>query len=232
MADAFPPVVETDWKKTVSTEKGLGLGAIGVYAQFLQLATGGLPFGPEMNVERSNRRANTFAFDTVTTLAFEPAQEYVEEAVNAPAVQAWLREPRQKFALVSELFVVTGMKLVKGAKIKYSTSQSTTVKGSLSIDVTTMGTSFGPKGHWTRTNDDATESNRESEFVFAFRVKRLKFGRRLKLEEYNKGAFMTVGGKNDDDECVLVEDVDGADIKTAEAVPDVTENGIVYCVPA
>ncbi|KAK5453819.1 hypothetical protein LTR55_012149, partial [Exophiala xenobiotica] len=61
---------------------------------------------------------------------------------------------------------------------------------------------------------------------------RLKFGRRLKLKEYNKGAFMSVGGKKDDDECVLVEDVDGADIKTAEAVSDVTENGNVYCVPA
>ncbi|KAK5442632.1 hypothetical protein LTS15_011056 [Exophiala xenobiotica] len=229
VADAFPPVVETDWKKTFSTEKGLGLG---VYAQFLQLATGGLPLGPELNVEHSNKTANTFAFDTLTTLAFEPTQEYVQEAVKAPAVQTWLREPRQKFALVSELFVVTGMKLVKGAKIKYSTSQSTTVKGNLGIDVTALGTTFGPKGHWTRTNDDATESNRESEFVFAFRVKRLKFGRRLKLEEYNKGAFMSVGGKKDDYDCVLVEDVDGADIKTAEAVPDVTENGNVYCVPA
>ncbi|KAG9253123.1 uncharacterized protein F5Z01DRAFT_689255 [Emericellopsis atlantica] len=230
VADAFPPVVETDWKKTVSTEKGLG---VGVYAQFLQLATGGgLALGPEVDIEHSNTTADTFAFDTVTTLAFEPTQEYVEEAVKAPAIQAWLREPRQKFALVSELFLVTGMKLVKGAKIKYSTSQSTTAKGNLGIDVTALGTTFGPKGHWTDTNGDATEFNRESEFVFAFCVKRLKFGRRLKLEEYNKGAFMTISGKKDGDGCVLVEDVDGADIKTAEIVPDVTENGNVYCVPA
>lgn len=229
MADTFPPVVESDWKKTVSVEKGLGLG---VYAQFLQLATGGLLLGPEMNVERSNKTVNVFAFDTVTTLAFEPPQEYVEKAVQAPAVQTWLREPRQRFAPVSELFIVTGIKLVKGAKIKYSTLQSSTVKGNLGIDVTTLGMTIGPKGHWSDTNDDTTESNRESEFVFAFRVKRLKFGRRLKLEEYNKGAFMTVGGKNNDDECVLVEDVDGSSIKTAEAVFDVTEHGIVYCVHA
>lgn len=126
MADASSPVVETDWKKTISTEKGLGLG---VYAQFLQLATGGLPLGPEVNVEHSNQTTNMFAFDTVTTLAFEPTQEYVERAVKAPAVQTWLREPRQKFALVSELFIVTGLKLVKGAKIKYSTLKSATVKG-------------------------------------------------------------------------------------------------------
>jgi hypothetical protein len=229
VADAFPPIVETDWKKTVSIEKGLGLG---VYARFLQLATGGMPLGSEVELEHSNTIKDTFAFDTMTTLSFEPTQEYVEQAVKAPAVQAWLREPRQKIALVNALFLVTGMKLVKGSKIKYSTSQSTTVKGNLGIDVTALGTTFGPKGHWTRADEDAVESTREAEFVFAFRVKRLKFGRRLKLEEYSKGAFMAVGGKADEDECVMVEDVDGAGIETAEDVPDGIENGNVYCVPA
>ncbi|KAL4904779.1 hypothetical protein BDW74DRAFT_21882 [Aspergillus multicolor] len=229
VVDAFPPVVETDWRKTISTEKGFGCG---VYVQFLQLATGGLPLGPEANVEHSNKTANVFAFDTVTTLEFEPTQEYIEEAIKVPAVQAWLREPKQRFAPVASLFIVTGIKLVKGARIKYSTSQSTTVSGNIGIDVTALGTSIGPKGHWVSTNDDETESNHESEFVFAFRVKRLKFGRRLKVEEYNKGAFLAVGGEQGDDEFVLVEDVDGSEIKTAKAVPDVTENGIVYCVPA
>ncbi|KAM0263411.1 hypothetical protein ACHAQJ_001267 [Trichoderma viride] len=229
VADAVPPVVETDWKKTVSTEKGFGLG---VYGQFLQLATGGLTLGPEVNVKYSNKTANAFAFDTVTTLAFEPTEEYVKEAVKAPAVQTWLREPKQKFAPVVSLFLVTGMKLVKGARIKYSTSQSTTVAGTIGIDVPALGTTFSPKGHWFSMNGDEAAFNRESEFVFAFRVKRLKFGRRLKVEEYNKGAFLAVGGGQEDGESVLVEDVDGSDIKTAKVVADVAENGIVYCVPA
>ncbi|KAL7800935.1 hypothetical protein V8C43DRAFT_272908 [Trichoderma afarasin] len=229
VADAFPPVVETDWKKTVSTEKGVGLG---VYAQFLQLASGGLPVGPEVNVAHSNKTKSIFAFDTVTTLAFEPTQEYVQEAVKAPTIQTWLREPKQKFAPSVSLYLVTGMKLVKGARIKYSTSQSTKVSGNIGIDVPALATTFGPKGRWNSTNDDETEINRESEFVFAFRVKRLKFGRKLAVEEYNKGAFLAIGDEKDDGISVLVEDVDGSDIKTAIAVPDVTENGIVYCVPA
>ncbi|KAF3070178.1 hypothetical protein CFAM422_006866 [Trichoderma lentiforme] len=229
VADAFPPVVETDWKKTVSTEKGVGLG---VYAQFLQLASGGLPVGPEVNVAHSNKTKSIFAFDTVTTLAFEPTQEYVQEAVKAPTIQTWLREPKQKFAPSVSLFLVTGMKLVKGARIKYSTSQSTKVSGNIGIDVPALATTFGPKGRWNSTNDDETEINRESEFVFAFRVKRLKFGRKLAVEEYNKGAFLAIGDEKDDGISVLVEDVDGSDIKTAIAVPDVAENGIVYCVPA
>lgn len=229
VANANPPVVETDWKKTVSGETGFGLG---VYAQFLQVVTGGV--GPQVDVEHLKRTKNTFAFDTVTTIGFEPTPEYVEAAIKAPAVQAYLKEPKQRFAPVVSLFLVTGMKLVKGAKIKYSTSGSTGVTANAGIDLTTLGMSFGPKGHWKRMSDDETEFNRDSEFVFAFRVKRLKFGHRLKTEEYNKGAFLAIGKDKSDSgtDPVLVDDVDGSDIKNATLVLDATENDTVYCVPA
>ncbi|KAH7188140.1 uncharacterized protein B0J16DRAFT_336491 [Fusarium flagelliforme] len=229
VTDEFPPAEETDWKKTVSNERGQSLG---VYAQFLQVATGGLSLGPEVNVEHSNKSESTFAFDRLTTLAFEPTQTYVEESIKAPAVKDWLGQRRQRLSLVNELFMVTGIKIVKGAKIKYTTSKSTTAKGNIGVDVPALGITFGPKGHWTSSNDETTESNRESEFVFAFCVKRLRFGRRLKLQEYTTGAFMTIGGKKDDDECVLVEEVDGANIKTAELAIDETESRDVYCVRA
>lgn len=228
VTDAFPPVVETDWTKTGSAERELGLG---VYAQFLQTVMGG--FGPALNVEHSNQTGYTLAFDTVTTLAFEPTQEYVQEAVKAPGVQLWLGQYRQKLALVNQLFMITGIKIVKGARIGHSTSESTMFNSNLGIEAAALGTTIGPKGHWKSTNADAGASSQESEFVFAFRVKKLKFGRKLKLQEYNKGAFMAVGGNDDDDddECVLVEDVHGADIETAVAVPDAAEGGNVYCVP-
>lgn len=229
MSDADPPVVENDWKKTVSTQKGIGLG---VYAQFLQVAIGGAPLGNEVNFEHTSKTANTFAFDKVTTYAFEPTQEYVQEAIQAPAVQAWLREPRQRFAPVCSLYLVTGLKLVKGARIKYSTSHSDGFTGNIGIDASSLGTNMGPKGHWSSSSDDETETIRADEFVFAFRVKRLRFGRKLKLKDYNKGAFMAIGGESDDGLSVIVEDVDGSEIETAEAVPDLTEQGRVYCVPA
>jgi hypothetical protein len=225
---AILPIVETDWKKTVSTGQDFGLG---VYAQFLQLAT-----GTEVEATHSNQNSNTFAFDTLTTLAFEPTPEYVQEAINAaPAVQSWLREPKQRFAAFSSLYLVTGMKLVKGAMIKYLNSKKTTTTANIGVNIPTFGTTVGPKGHWSCALSDETEFNRESEFVFAFRVKRLKFGRNIKMEEYNKGAFLAVGDAeeegNDASLSVSVEDVDGSDIKTAKVVSDATEHGMVYCVP-
>lgn len=223
--NAIPPVVETDWRKTVSTDKKLGLG---VYAQFLQLASS----GTQVSLEHSNQTVDSFAFDSVTTLGFEPTQEYIQESIKAPAVQTWLRDPKQRFAPVVSLFIVTDIKIVKGAKIKYSMSHSGGVSANFGIDLTALGTVVGPKGSWVSTVEDVTELNRDSEFVFAFRVKRLKFGRTLKVEEYNKGAFMALGGEQEDNDSVLVEDVDGSDFNSAKIVPDVTENGSVYCVPA
>ena len=231
VTNADPPLVETDWKKTASTETALGLG---VYAQFLRQVTGGLPFGADLDVEQSTRTTSLFEFDTVTTLIFEPTPQYVEEAVKAPSVEAYLKEPKQRFAPVSSLFLVTGIKLVKGASIRYSTSKNKAVSGNVGIDVALAGVTVGPKGQWTRINDDETEFNRASEFVFAFRLKKLRFGRKLKIEEYNKGAFMAVGkdGKDGETDSVLVDDVDFSTVENAVLVPDVAENGNVYCVPA
>jgi hypothetical protein len=122
------------------------------------------------------------------------------------------------------------MKLVKGAKIKYSTSGSTIVTGNIGIDLAPLGLTFGPKGHWTRTNADETDFIRDTEFVFAFRVKRLVFGRKVKAEDYNKGAFLAIGS-DENGEPVLMDDVDGSNIENARLVPDVAENGHVYCIP-
>lgn len=225
VANENPPIVDADWKKTISVETGLGLG---LYAQFLQLATGGIA----VDVDHSQQTANTFAFDMVTTVSFEPTLQYVDESIKAPAVQAYLREPKQRFAPVVSLFLVTGMKLAKGARINYSTSGSTAVTGNIAIDVPPLGMTFGPKGHWTRTNGDETEFNRDSEFIFAFRVKRLRFGRKFTVEEYNKGAFLANDKHENDGETVLVDDIDGSNIENAILVPDGTGNGNVYCIPA
>lgn len=219
-----PPVVETDWKKTVTHETKFGFG---VYAQFLQLAIGGL--GPKVDVEHSRQKVNTFKFDTMTTLGFEPTPEYIHEAIRAPSVQTYLKDHKHRFAPSISLFLVTGMKIVKGANIKYSTSATSGVAANA-----LGGISVGPKGHWTHTTEDENEIKRASEFVFAFRVKRLRFKKNVEAEDYNKGAFLSIndGKDNDRTQHVLIDDQDSSDMQTANLVSDVTEDGPVYCVAA
>lgn len=225
VVDENPPVVETDWKKTVTHETKFGFG---VYAQFLQLATAGL--GPEVDVEHSRQTVNTFKFDTMTTLAFEPTPEYIHEAIRAPSVQTYLKDHKQRFAPSVSLFLVTGIKIVKGANIKYSMSAANVGIASSAIG----GISVGPKGHWTRMTEDENQFKRASEFVFAFRVKRLRFKKKVEAEDYNKGAFLSIndGKDNDGTQHVLIDDLDGSDVHNANLVSDVTEDGPVYCLAA
>ena len=228
--DENPPVVETDWKKTVTQGTKFGFG---IYAQFLQLAVRGL--GPEVDVEHSSQRKSTFSFDTMTTLKFEPTPEYIHEAIRSPYVQTYLNDHKQRFAPSVSLFLVTGMKIVKGANIKYSTSATGGIAANMGIASNALGgMSVGPKGHWTSTLKDENEFKRGSEFVFAFRVKRLRFKKKVEAEDYNKGAFLSIndGKANDRTQHALVDDQDGSDIENANLVSDVTEDGPVYCVAA
>ena len=231
VANENPPVVETDWKKTVRHETKFGFG---IYAQFLQMAVGG-GLGPEVDVGHSRQRVNTFYFDAMTTLVFEPTTEYIHEAVRAPSVQTYLKDHKQRFAPSVSLFLVTGMKIVKGANIKYSTSATSGVTANVGIASSALGgMSVGPKGHWTSTTEDENEFKRDAEFVFAFRVKRLRFKKKVEVEDYNKGAFLSINDGKDNHEIqhVLIDDQDGSDIETANLVSDVTEDGPVYCVAA
>lgn len=226
-----PPVVETDWKKTITHETKFGFG---IYAQFLQLAVGG-GLGPEVDMEHSRQRVNTFQFDTMTTLGFEPTADYVHEAVLAPSVQTYLKDHKHRFAPTVSLFLITGMKIVKGANIQYSASETSGVAANVGIASSALGgMSVGPKGHWTRTTEDENEFKRAAEFVFAFRVKRLRFKKSVEAEDYNKGAFLSIndGKDNDGTHHVLIDDQVGSDIQTANLVSDVTEDGPVYCVAA
>ena len=171
----------------------------------------------------------------MTTLKFEPTPEYIHEAIRAPSVQTYLKDHKQRFAPSVLLFLVTGMKIVKGANMKYSTSATSGVAANVGIVSSALGgMSVGPKGHWTNTTEDENEFKRGSEFVFAFRVKRLRFNKKVEAEDYNKGAFLSIndGKDNDGTQHVLIDDQDGSDIQTANLVSDVTEDGPVYCVAA
>ncbi|KAK1238466.1 hypothetical protein MKX07_006612 [Trichoderma sp. CBMAI-0711] len=228
--NAYPPFVETEFKKTVTSEKGMSLEFHG-HSQ--GPATRKIPIGFEINSRRKKKSVKSFAFDTVTTHSFEPTQEYVQEAIKAPAVQAWLREPKQKFAPVCSLYLVTALKIAKGARIKYSTLQWKTVTGNGGIDGPARATLLSPEGPLTSTNTFEKGFNYEDEFVFAFRVKRLKIGRKVKVEDYNKGAFLAIGGEADEDGLsVLVEDVDGSDLKTAKTVLGLAEDSSVNSILA
>lgn len=169
----------------------------------------------------------TFTFDTITTTQFIPNPSYIQEkCIDAsPIVQRWLERSRYR----KPLYVITGLKIVKGAKTgKTQASHG----GSGNIAATVDGTVWssgavpvagGPEIEISRSKRVGISWEGGGDFVFAFRVKRVKVARKtnevLREENYRKGAMLgNESVKWDEEDRVIVlevEDVvvDGEDME-------------------
>lgn len=214
------PVVETNWMKTITNDRKPRSRGHEEFLQFVKRGSG-------VYFKHSSRERIIFEFGTVTTASFEPTSQYVAEAVKTPAVKAWLREPKQRLSPIVSLYLVTGIKLAKGAKVNYSTSVTTTIRKRTDTSALTpiYGLSFGPWGHFFKKTEDETKFKRESEFVFAFRVKRLRFryGRYVKIEEFTKGALLeSAEDENGGEvESVSIDDADDSNTGSDSDVDDI-----------
>jgi hypothetical protein len=221
IANLNPLTVETNWMKTITEDKKPRSDRRDTFLQLAKRGSG-------MYAKHTSREKVIFECGTVTTISFEPTPQYVAEAMKIPAVKAWLREPKQRLAPIVSLYLVTGMKLAKSAKVKYSISVNTTIKAHIrtSTGRSLTGLITGAKGCYIRTYDDEMESEQDAEFAFAFRVKRLSFryGRDVKIEEFTEGACLR--DAEDDNGCEMESvSLDGADGSNAGNVSDDADVG-------
>lgn len=211
MADLSTTAVETNCLYTITDDRKPRSRRRETFLQFAKRGSG-------VYIKRSSRQKYIFECGTVTTVFFEPTPQYVAEAVKTPAVKAWLKEPKQRLAPTVSLYLVTGMKLAKNAKVKYSIFTNTTIKTRIhtSTGLSLPESIYGAKGSFTRDYEDEIKFRREAEFIFAFQVKKLRFrhGQDVKIEEYTKGACLesAEGEGGSEIESVLVDDAEGSNV--------------------
>lgn len=216
--------LETNWHKTISASTGQG---IGVYAQFL-LMTG---FDAELSVNQSKSDTSIMAFESLTTTSFEPSETYVADAVKAAAVQRYTK--KNMLGMRKPVYLVTGIKTVSGAKIKYTKGAWTRATAKVGVDFTAAGApvKIGPQGHRNKTNDAKTDFERASEFLFAFRVLKVSYKHGEATGElYSEGAFL---GKDDTktDEKPEAEEI-AVDSIVGVSVVDEVDGSEIVCVSA
>jgi hypothetical protein len=222
-ASAVQTFTETNWKKKVSTTTSAGLG---VYAQFLQLAG----FGAELSGEHSKTDGSVLAFKALTTQSFEPDTAYLAEALKAPGVQHFMR--KNFLGRRKPVLLVTGLKVVEGANVRYTENTSSSVRGQFGVDTTiaSVPTTVGPKGHWSKVTDSDTSFERPSEFLFAFRVLQLSYkSNEVKSAPYSAGAFLGKDDQTASDEVLEVTEIAIADGSGLPAI-DEADGAEVLCV--
>ena len=161
-----------------------------MYAKFAERILG-LGVDASMGVERQHE--STFKFERIDTMEFWPDEEYLKERLKDPAVVRFL--DRKRFR--KEVFIIIGIKTVIGAEAK--SGKTTSVRGVLNVglDATMLtGTpvSFGPTIELKRRDREDVAWKESSDFVFAFRVLRLKAKRKgeVEAEGYTSGALYNV----------------------------------------
>jgi hypothetical protein len=151
-------------------------------------------FDAELGIDHRKSETSILAFDNLTTQSFEQSEAYVPAAVKAASVQHYMRKSilgRRK-----PVYLVTGTRIVSGAKIKYTHSNSFTATARAEVDgtVAAVQVKIGPSAHWTKKANDETEFDRLSEFLFAFRVKVSYKHGEVVGEDHKEGAFLGYDG--------------------------------------
>jgi hypothetical protein len=139
-----------------------------------------------------------YTFQRVDTSQFIPNEEYLQRCIEAAPVRRYLDKSRYR----KPIYIITGIKTVTGAKAKSHKSRG--VCGSLGIKVDSTvksdgtapigGGTSGPTIEGRTENKMGTTWGGSSDFVFAFKVRKLKVEQRTGTvrdgDDYTTGALL------------------------------------------
>jgi hypothetical protein len=202
-ASCITTTTKTDWKSTLNKSNS---ASIGLYAKFLDTVLGA---GADASVNWDRGDGNEYAFDRLETMWFDvhdgEGRAWLNEALEGDGVKAFLAKRRG--LMHPPVYIVTGLKVVRGGKIKSSKTRGR--GGALSVGLDGTGVAVpveaGPEFEVQRSREEGVEWGGSDDFVFAYRVSRVKVKKRsgeVVEEGYTKGALF--GLKEDKDGNVVV----------------------------
>lgn len=168
------------------------------------------------------------------TEEFFPDEEYIKELLQRSPVATRMLTKQHK-----NLFVIVGVKTVSGAAVKRTHSRNIGGSLDISIDAAVAGSpvpaSVGPSVVSSSGSNESVSFEGSDDFVFAFRVQKLRVKRRevdVRQENYVKGAMFGYGaaGKKEPEflEIEELEASDGFDGFVSQGVDDEGGQAVVH----
>ncbi|KAL8718397.1 MAG: hypothetical protein Q9225_004455 [Loekoesia sp. 1 TL-2023] len=199
---------ERNWKLVLEEHRS---GSIGLWGSFLQV----LGAGGDVDVVREVSDSRVYQFDRLETHSFWPTDEYVEASVTAKPVQDFLKG--KKF--FQNIYMVTSIKIAFGASTARSVLKNRGIFVHLGVDGTSAGIpiSGGPQGNVAWGIMETSAFERDSGFVFAFRLREIRYTTRrgARQVEFTKGALFGLEGNRSD-----VDVASGQAYKDDEVTPE------------
>ncbi|EMR62403.1 hypothetical protein UCREL1_10658 [Eutypa lata UCREL1] len=173
-----------------SKEK-LKAGSFSILTTFLSI----LGVGVDVSADLENSEGEVYSFKRIETTQFIPTEDYIQKCIETEAVRRFLERCRYRKAV----YVITGLKVVYGAKAKSYTSRAHGGAAAVAVDGTIWSGGAAPvsvepgvEGRLETSKGTAWEGS--SDFIFAFRVRKVHVSKQTSLvdrnEDYTKGAML------------------------------------------
>ncbi|RMJ17430.1 hypothetical protein CDV36_002888 [Fusarium kuroshium] len=155
--------------------------------------------GLDVSGRGSTRVHSSAKFKKLQTLSFEPTHEYMTKSLSTPMVQQYLA----RYHMRKRVFMVTGVKIAFGAKVRDDESHLSGGNISLGLDADAAGLplSVGPRADASRRTSQTISFKQSSPFVFAYRLREIRYRKGIptKNKTYRDGALYELGGNKQED---------------------------------
>ncbi|KAH7165315.1 hypothetical protein EDB81DRAFT_710785 [Dactylonectria macrodidyma] len=183
-------VITSEKRRVEYSREKLELGKFSILTRFFNLVGFDVDFGAEIN--RSDEEI--YHFDLIETTQFAPRPEYLQKCIEAEDVRLYLQRSRYR----KPLYIITGLKVVHGARADTFKSRATGGLLAAKSDMSSWSGGTIPiqsslKVEGKVGNKSKTTWEGSSNFVFAFRVRKIRVSKKTGTvksdEDYKKGAF-------------------------------------------
>lgn len=177
-----------------ATRSSLLSGNLGIFARFCGI------FGVGVNVKAGwvyeARENDIISFESVETHTFSHSDAYLQQTMAAAPVKAFM-EASGGNAIV---YMITGLKVGKGAALEASRGCEQGVKLKLGFGYTGTPAQEGPDAGFKRRVEEGISFKASSDFIIAFRVRRISYNKGSAHDvAYNNGAAMLDGTEGGED---------------------------------
>jgi hypothetical protein len=213
IAKVYPTWI-TDFKATRGQFRD---GKFGVWAQFLEMSR----FGGELSTKYEKSAQDIYTFKRIDTTYFIPDKKYVEKSMEAEEVEAFMKEERYK----KPVYMITGLKVARGARLESANKVTSGSKAMLGVDGPAL---IGPIAKRSKTRTEELSFGDSSDFVFAFRLRKIRYRRDKKTIEhqpFNEGAMFGIEEKDSMRKSLKLEI--GEDDASAEDIKDLEDSGML-----
>ncbi len=157
------------------------------------------------HTHRSN--SEVWHFDKLESETTVPRLANVQVAIKSDQVVAQIN--RSRFDFRKRLYMVTGVRIARGARLDQKVSNDVGGEAKVGVDLTALAAvpvTVGPTVDASIKKSNHFSFKGSSDFVYAYRICEINYGKDVYVKPYNKGETQ---GANEDDEDERDEEVEG-----------------------